>query len=521
MTQATQRATHWADRVAAEVAAAGGPLVISTGISPSGEIHIGNMREVLTADAVYRALRDRGLAPSFNYVADNLDPLRRVYPFLDAAVYEPQVGRPLAAIPCPCGRHASYAEHFLEPFLRALGELRVSVDVVRADALYASGRMTPWVLRALERREQIAAILTESTGKRVTAEWSPFMPRCESCGRLTGTRVTAFSAARATVTWACACGASGEQAIAGGGKLVWRVDWPARWRALGVTVEPFGKDHATRGGSYDTGQRIVREVFDGEPPYPVAYEWISLKGRGDMASSKGNVLTIGHMLEVVPPDALRYLVLREPPAKRIAFDPGLALLRVVDELDDATARGRDERAVELSRAGAFEPVGVPFKHLVVVAQIAGFDAGRAAELLGRDGVRGLSPSALERRMGFARRWLEEFAPEEMRFTVRAELPEAARGLDATRRRFLERLAGRLAGGMDGEAVHATIYDVAREFGEVEPRELFEAIYLALLGKPRGPRAGSFVAWLGAAFCAARFREAAAETGSGSPGGRHP
>jgi lysyl-tRNA synthetase class 1 len=51
---------HWADRVAGEVIAAGRAPVISTGISPSGEIHIGNMREVLTGDAVYRALRDTG-----------------------------------------------------------------------------------------------------------------------------------------------------------------------------------------------------------------------------------------------------------------------------------------------------------------------------------------------------------------------------------------------------------------------------------------------------------------------------
>ena len=115
------RERHWADEIADEILKLGpGPHEISTGISPSGEIHIGNLREVLTADAVYRALLDRGVRPRFDYVCDNFDPLRRVYPFLDPQVYAPLVGRPLSEIPCPCGRHASYGDHFLEPFLDSL-----------------------------------------------------------------------------------------------------------------------------------------------------------------------------------------------------------------------------------------------------------------------------------------------------------------------------------------------------------------------------------------------------------------
>jgi lysyl-tRNA synthetase class I len=107
-------------------------------------------------------------------------------------------------------------------------------------------------------------------------------------------------------------------AVQAAGKLTWRVDWPARWKVLSVTVEPFGKDHATSGGSYDTGKRIVREVFGAEPPFPVTYEWISLKGQGDMSSSKGNVISIERMLKVVPPEVLRYLIVRTPPEGFVA-----------------------------------------------------------------------------------------------------------------------------------------------------------------------------------------------------------
>ena len=89
-----ERATdaHWADRIARQIIETGRAPVISTGISPSGEIHIGNMREVLTADALFRALKDMGAKPRFNYVADNFDPLRKVYPFLDSETYAPLIG---------------------------------------------------------------------------------------------------------------------------------------------------------------------------------------------------------------------------------------------------------------------------------------------------------------------------------------------------------------------------------------------------------------------------------------------
>ena len=297
--------------------------------------------------------------------------------------------------------------------------------------------------------------------------------------------------------------------MAGGGKLTWRVDWPARWAMLGVTVEPFGKDHATRGGSYDTGARISREVFDYEPPLPVPYEWISLKGQGDMSSSKGNVLSIAEVLELVPPEALRYLVMREKPQRTIGFDPGLPLLQLVDEVDDAQANGVDSRALALSRAGGFTAVGVPFKHLVVAAQVAGFDVDKTMAVLGRTGYTGLARDAVAQRLAYARRWLDRHAPEDIKFEVKADLPPEAKALTADQKAFLSRLAGSLDDAMSGEAVHLLIYELAKDFPASKPAQLFQALYVALLGKPRGPRAGSFIAALGPGFCAARFAAAAA------------
>lgn len=502
------RSQHWADELAERIDATGRRPVISTGISPSGEIHIGNMREVLTADAVYRALRDRGAPASFNYVADNFDPLRKVYPFLDPEVYGALVGTPLSELPAPGPGADSYSEFFLRPFLDAMRELAIDAEVVRADEMYKSGRMTPYIVAALENRDRIAAILTELTGKQVAEDWSPFTVRSPESGKMIRARVVGFSASEETIDYVGEDGESGTVPMAGGGKLVWRIDWPARWVALGVTVEPFGKDHATRGGSYDTGVRIVREVFGGEPPFPVRYEWIRLQGQGDMSSSKGNVLSISRILEVVPPDVLRYMIMRERPQRSVAFDPGLPLLQLVDQVDDLSAKGRDERALELSRAARFTPVGVPFKHLVVVAQIAGFDLDRCHEILRETGYPEVDRDALEQRLRYARNWLEAFAPDDLRFEVRAELPDEAAALDATQREFLAGLADALMPSMDVEAVQAAIREQSRRF-EVPGKQLFQAIYVALLGRERGPRAAGFIRSIGVDFCIERFHQASA------------
>jgi lysyl-tRNA synthetase class 1 len=505
----TAKAKHWADLLAEDIVRQRGRShVVNTGITPSGEIHIGNMREVVTADAVYRVLRDQGAAARLLYMADTYDPLRRVYPFLDPQRYQDKVGRPLSEIPCPCQQHASYAEHFLAPFLRSLQQLGIDPEVHRADQLYKGGAFTEAIVLSLQHRERIRRILKEETGRDTPDDWSPFNPLCQACGRLTHTRVLGFSAQGQTVDYACACGHRGTAPMAGGGKLIWRVDWPAKWKIFGVTVEPFGKDHASKGGSYDTGVRIAREVFGIEPPYPVPYEWISLAGQGDMSSSKGNVLAIHAMLEVVPPEVLRYLILRVPPQRSIRIDPGLPLLQLIDEYDDVEAKNRDSRALELSAISGIKPVGVPYRHMVTVVQVARGDLAACMEILRRSGYAVDNADEVRERAAYAQRWLERFAPEDLKFRVQEQLPPAAKALTAAQRQALGRLAERLQPGMSGEHIHQLIYAVKDELS-VPADQLFQAIYLVLLGKPKGPRAGWFLSTLDVGFVKQRFAEAAA------------
>ena len=503
----SEKSTHWADQIADQAAAKHKKNIVCTGITPSGQIHIGNMREVLTGDAVYRALLDKNQAAEFLYIADSFDSLRKVYPFLDEKIYSDMVGKPISDIPGPGNDEKTYSEYFLEPFLKAVKELGLNVKVLRADQMYKEGLYADAIITALEKRDEIAKILTDQTGKEIKEDWSPVNPICSACGRMTGTCVTGFSAKDKTVDYTCECGHKGTaDTKTGGVKLTWRVDWPARWSILGVTVEPFGKDHASRGGSYDTGRLISRQIYNYDPPVPITYEWISLKGRGDMSSSKGNVISISDMLEVVPPDVLRYMIFRTKPKKAISFDPGLPLLSLVDELDDSENKNKDKRAFELSLVSDFGEVGVPFKHLVNIIQVAFQNEDDAIKIIERGGYKIKDENALKRRLNYAKKWLKNYAPPEMLFSPLEELPTEASQISDSVKTALKFLADNLTDTMTGEEIHTLFYK-ARDSAGIEPKELFHAVYLTLIGKDRGPRAGWFIETLGMDFVKKRFFEA--------------
>ena len=486
---------HWADKVAEELLSRGKKHRIATGITPSGHIHLGNLREMLTADVVRRAVEDRGGKAEMVYIADTFDPLRKRYPFLPEE-YEKYVGMPLSEIPCPCGGHENYAEHFLEPFLESLEILGIDVKVKKADEMYRKGEYVQEIKTSLREKEKIKKILEEVTGKKCDESWSPFMPLCESCGRINSTRVVDFD--DSGVYYVCECGHEGKASYRGGGKLGWRIDWPARWKILGITCEPMGKDHAAAGGSYDTGKLLAKEVFGIEPPYPIVYEWIHLKGVGAMKSSKGIVVPVREIVEVLPPEIVRYIIIRSKPERHIDFDPS-SLLDLIDEFEEAYTRG--DRSVELSLVKSVRYCRVPFRHLVVVGQIAGWNPDRVVEILKRTGYE-IDIEDIRRRLKYAEKWLSRFAPDRLKFEIR-DVEELNVKFDEEELEFLRRFAEAMKEGMNASDLHNLVYEVANDVG-IKPGKAFKAIYKAIVGKSYGPRAGYFMESLGVEWVKDRF-----------------
>ena len=512
---------HWADVLASHLEEER-KQVIATGITPSGPIHIGNMREVLTADAVYRAAKDRGLDAEFIYIADDFDHLRKVYPFLPET-YEQYVGMPLSEIPCPCGKHKSYADHYLSSFLHSLKELGINPKVYRASKLYKENKYREYIHTALEKTDEIREIIEKVSKRSLSKNWIPFNILCQKCGRLTTAKPVLYE--YPYVEYTCECGFEGEVDIRKGGvgKLPWRVDWPARWKMLGVTFEPFGKDHAASGGSWDTGKIIAEKIFDYKPPHNVVYEFIQLKGKGAMHSSKGTAVSAEEMLNMTPPEVLRFMIMKNKPSKHIDFDPGFGLLDLVDEYDEEERVyfGAEEekkgmkdlrRTYELSQpynVPSELPVQVPYKHLATVAQIAGNweDVKTVLKRTGQipDVLKKGDEERLKKRVEHVKYWLRYFAPKRITFKVQKKTPKIM--LSDEQKKLLHSLQKRFSEiKWQADEIHNAVYDASEE-NRLNAKTAFQTMYQILLGQNHGPRLGYFLSTLEKEFVLKRIEEA--------------
>ena len=501
---------HWADVAAERLLERGDRHVISSGITPSGPIHVGSMREILTADAVTRAVRDEGGEAELVYVADTADPLRKVYPFLDKG-YSKWVGHPLAEIPAPEG-NGSYADYFLEPFFEALHDVGVTPRVVDNHVAYREGHFADCTRSAVESAGQVREILERVSGRQLPREWFPWTCR-DNDGRLVNGHVT-----KCEWPWLEFENAEGDTVRnnldEGEGKLPWRLDWPAKWSWLGVTFEAFGKDHATKGGSFDTGKEIVDAIYGDSPPDHLVYEWVHLKGSGAMHSSTGVTVSAAEMLRIAPPEALRWLVLKPQPQRHIDFDPGMGVLNLVDDYDRAgQARlagesGDDSRAWELAQVADIPEAlpAVPYRHLMTLVQSrTGLDG--VVETLQRTGELGdVSDNDrdwLKRRLNCLGNWLDGPAPDSVRFTLQEQQPQLELG--SGERNALATLAGLLAEAeWQPQPLHDLFY-AAQEASGCEAKALFALTYRALLGQQRGPRLGFFLATLDRKWVIERLR----------------
>jgi lysyl-tRNA synthetase class 1 len=532
----------WADEIAAQASAEGHRQVVNDSKTPSGTIHVGSLRGVVLHDAIRRAVSDAGTEVDFRYGVEDLDPMD-AQSLLTADAVDKYMGVPLAHVPAPAGSaHANYARHFASLFLDTFAHLGIRPRLYWMSEQYGSGAMDPYIERALDRADEILEIYRTVSTVIHPADWLPISVICENCGRSGTTRAydwrggeVSYECRPDLVDWARGCGHRGRTSpFSGRAKLVWNVDWAARWGLVGATIEGCGKDLATAGGSRDRADAISRRVFDREPPRNMPYEFLNIGGR-KMSTSRGEGAAAHRIAELLPPDILRFLFLRYRPNHAINFDPtGDTIPRLFDEFDrcaDAVAgrpvRGElpanverifalsltDDSVDVLEAARRYRP---PFAHLALLLQVPGpsleerFAAEKGAPL-DADELR-----TLHEREAAARAWLEDLAPDEARLAVAQQgLPKEADDLGRDQREFLAELAAR-AGQQrptSGEAWQGLIFGTAREL-EIRPADAFGALYRVFLGRTNGPRAGWLLASLDPAFVSTRLAEAATGAGIG-------
>ena len=466
---------------------------VSTGISPSGEIHVGNLREILTGDIIYKSILKTGRESTFIYLADDIDPLRKVYPFLPQT-YSEHVGKPLRDIPAPKGE-GKYSEYFLKPFIGAMEKLDIKPKIIRSGDLYRDGKFGELTTEVIRKKEKIKEILERLSGRELENDWFPYNPKCSKCGRINSTKVTGNS--ENVVNYTCSCGNEGESDVfKEDGKLPWRIEWPAKWKILNVTVEPFGKDHGTVGGSYDTGKEISEKIFNYTAPIPLIYERILLKGKGAMHSSTGINIPAGEILTFAPPEIVRYIMARVPPTRHIDFDPEAGFLNTMDEFERLLKLRNDGKIsddqswiLDMSMAGRSYEALPDYRHITTLVQIYESDQ-RIKEILASE--RKVYPEhILMETINLARRWIQAYAPKSVKFKILGksdpvELNEKERIL------LCELWAGiRDMEEMDPDKIHQLSRKVIEKTG-IPLSEGFKCIYKALIGKESGPRLGYFL-----------------------------
>jgi lysyl-tRNA synthetase, class I len=532
-------ADDWVARTAAQVREEGerrhpGEVpTCASGISPSGPVHLGNLRELMTPHLVADEVRRNG-APCRHILSwDDYDRLRRVPAEMPESLAE-HIGRPLSGVPDPLGCHENFAEHFKAPLLDSLDRLGVQVTEISQTEMYTSGAYTDQIVLAMRRRADIGAVLARYRTKRTEADdegeqsggaYYPFRPYCAECGR-DDTTVTAFDDQTTEITYICACGVTvGPTPIAEvAGKLAWKVDWPMRWAYEHVTFEPAGMDHASPGSSFTVGGELVTEIFDGEMPLHFGYAFVGTQGGSSkMSGSRGGAPTPGDALEILEAPVLRWMYVRKRPENsfNVAFDA--QIYRLYDEWDTLTlevAEGTAKTAKrpEFARASGTSdgplpvtPRPLPFRTLASVADITAGDPAQMLRIL-RDLTAGDPVATLDEmrpRLDCAQAWLTDYARPEDRTRVRDE-PDHARlaALTDAERDGIRLLLKHMSDDWSLEGLTVLVYGIPKLLRGLpidaprtkelvaEQRIWFALLYELLVFKDTGPRMPTLLMALG-------------------------
>lgn len=511
-------ATHWADKAAEELLEMHPnqeEFVCASGISPSGIVHIGNFREVVTTEFVVRALLDRGKKVRFIYSWDDYDALRKVPAGLpNAELIEKNLRRPLAKIPDPFGQEKSYARQFEKRFENEIARLGIFPNFIYQNEPYQKGSYNLGIRDAIANEKIIKDILNKSRTENLPDNWTCLSIFCKECDRDT-TELIKYEAP-SHVHYRCkACKKElvTDMDKEGGVKLLWRVDWPMRWAKEKVDFEPGGKDHSSQGGSYDTGVEIVRQVWKREPPFYVQYDFVLAKGLGSkLSSSSGNLLTLGETLEVYEPQIVRWIFASRKPNLdfSIAFD--LDVMKAYDDFDrserfaygveaDDEKKVRYERRIYefslLERKTKAEygtpPAQFHFRHLCNILQIHQGDLEKTKAHYEDIIKTEKDKERFYSRAKCAWKWITSYAPEEFRFALRtAEIPKTMSPKPVSE---LVALLEGLGNGTTEDTLATKTFEIMKSNG-IEPKVFFQEIYWILIAKKNGPKLASFLLALG-------------------------
>ena len=442
-----QTVYHWADQLANRIISTkkkgkDDPYILAAGITPSGTIHIGNFRELITVDFVKRALEKQGKKIRFIFSWDDYDVFRKIPNNMpNQEVLKDYLGKSIINTPDPFGQETSYASHHEKKMENAIEKVAIFPEFIYQAKEYQSSRYAKQIQKALENTNSIKKILNEYRKEPLSPKWLPISIFCNQC-QSNDMKFIEYLGGE-DIKYDCnhcnhkqTIQLSTTSAV----KLLWRVDWCMRWAVEGVDFEPGGKDHSSEGGSFDTAKKIAQAVYHVNPPIYQMYDFIRIKGKGGkISSSSGEVVTLDDVLEIYEPEIVRWVFSSYKMNVEFAISFDLDVIKIYEDYDrierkifEALSNGIDEnnkksksiltslRAYELAQIEKM-PEKIPyqpsFRHLCNLMQINDFDYKATLKIYENDLKTAVDNRKFKNRFFCAKNWIEKYAPEDFKFSI--------------------------------------------------------------------------------------------------------
>jgi lysyl-tRNA synthetase class 1 len=502
---------HWADAIAERLISLNHKkkkFVCAAGISPSGTVHIGNFRDVITVDLVGKALKEKGYKAEIIFSWDEFDRLRKI-PGNVPQSFSVYLGMPLAEIPDPYKCHDNYAKHFETDFEEVLPEFGIDIRFIHQAEMYKKNKYYEGIKIAMEKRKEIAKILAKFKTQGMTKEgienYYPLQIYCTKCKSSLNTKIIKYEGNE--VTYYCKCGNREKVDISKKniGKLDWKVDWAMRWKYEDVAFEPGGEDHAAPGGSYDVSKVIAKEIYGINPPLFQGYGFVGVEGAFKMSSSKGTGISPKDLLEIYEPELLKWLFVRVRPLKPITLFFDSQIIRQYDEFDQKVIDYYNERLAnvekrEIEFSKTKRPIAkirIPFRQIASFGQIVQGNFPELKKMYDRLNEK-YDEKMLEERLKKSQAWIEKFNPG-MKIKVRENPNESYfKKLNKEEKEQIIRLKEEMKKKIDIEKLTALVYEIPKKPGmtdekkKLAQRSFFKNVYQMLINADTGPRLPSFL-----------------------------